>query len=81
MKNVCKSLAFLRQRAGLSVKSVAKSIGRSSMAVINIESGKSLPSLPTVCKLADLYDVTIDVLRKDLAAIAEGAVEQAMSGR
>lgn len=51
-----------REKAGLSTYEVAKRIGVSQAAASQWDTGKKFPSSETLCKLADLYGVSIDYL-------------------
>ena len=51
-----------REKTGLSTLQVAKRIGVSQPAVSKWDNGVKLPSIETLCKLADLYCVSTDYL-------------------
>lgn len=51
-----------REKAGLSTLQVAKRIGVSQPAVSKWDNGVKLPSIETLCKLAELYCVSTDYL-------------------
>ena len=51
-----------REKAALSTLQVAKRIGVSQPAVSKWDNGVKLPSIETLCKLADLYCVSTDYL-------------------
>ena len=51
-----------RERSGLTTAELAKRIGVSQAAVSQWDTGKKFPSSETLCKLADLYGVSIDYL-------------------
>jgi DNA-binding XRE family transcriptional regulator len=53
-------LAGLRAENGLRQRDVADKIGISTTAYRNIEKGPSDPSLETLIKLADLFNVSLD---------------------
>jgi len=57
-----KSLADYRKRAGLTQKQVGDHIGISSQAVSKWETGQSEPDIDTLCKLAKLYNISIEEL-------------------
>ena len=46
----------------MSVKEVSEKIGVSKQAIYNIEAGASNPSVDTLIKLAELYNVSTDYL-------------------
>jgi transcriptional regulator with XRE-family HTH domain len=52
----------LRLSRNLSLKEVAKIIGMSLMAYAHYEYGDRQPSIETIVKLCDLYDVSADYL-------------------
>ena len=56
------SLAEYRKRAGLTQKQVGDYIGISSQAVSKWEKGQSEPDIRSLCKLAQLYNTTVDEL-------------------
>ena len=51
-----------REKAGLTTAELAKRIGVSQAAVSQWDTGKKFPSSETLCRLADLYGVSIDYL-------------------
>ena len=51
-----------RERSGRTTAELAKRIGVSQAAVSQWDTGKKFPSSETLCKLADLYGVSIDYL-------------------
>lgn len=55
-------LAEYRKRAGLTQKQVGDYIGISSQAVSKWENGQSEPDVRSLCKLAQLYNTTVDEL-------------------
>ncbi len=57
-----KNLKFLRERANLSVKSVAAEMQVSPQAVGKWERNESMPRAEQLPKLADLLGCTIDTL-------------------
>ena len=52
----------LRENAGLTTAELARRIGVSQAAASQWDTGKKFPSSETLCKLADLYGVSIDYL-------------------
>lgn len=52
----------LREKAGLTTAELAKRIWVSRAAASQWDTGKKYPSSETLCKLADLYGVSIDYL-------------------
>ena len=51
-----------RLKSGLSATEVAKRLGVTQAAVSNWDAERKIPSIETLCKLADLYGVTTDYL-------------------
>lgn len=60
-QGVGRVLRILRTNAGLSQEAVANLLGISRSAYSYYETGKSLPSLAAVRKLAEFYGVSADV--------------------
>ena len=52
----------LREKAGLTTAELAKRIGVSQAAASQWDTGRKFPSSETLCKLADLYGVSLDYL-------------------
>ncbi|AEH47105.1 helix-turn-helix domain-containing protein [Parageobacillus thermoglucosidasius] len=57
-------LKLCREKKGLSQKEVAEKIGIKNNTLSNYESGERRPDYETLCKLADLYEVSLDYLIK-----------------
>ena len=60
--NLSYNLRFLRMLKGLSQERVSEMVHMSRKHYCSCENGKYVPSLETVCILADLYDVPVDSL-------------------
>lgn len=75
------NIASYRKRAQLTQATLAERINFSDKAVSKWERGESLPDLPTLIQLAELFDVTVNDLLVDPNALPEetGKVEQIMS--
>ena len=67
MENFRKNLIELRKMNHLTQRQIAAYLGIAQPSYIRYENGKAEPSLDTLVKLADLFDVSIDFLcgRKD----------------
>ena len=52
----------LRKERGLSITGLAEKIGVSYQSLQRYEAGKREPSIQTLTKLADFFDVTVDYL-------------------
>lgn len=59
MKN---NLKICRENKRMTAKEVSEKIGVSKQAVYNMETGASNPSVDTLIKLAELYNVSADFL-------------------
>ncbi len=55
-------LELLRKKSGWSKTEVAKRIGLSSSTICKHEYGDREPDLDTICKYAELYDVSLEYL-------------------
>lgn len=51
-----------RDNLGLSQKGLGAKVGVSEASISNYETGKREPELKTLCALADLFDITLDML-------------------
>ena len=49
-----------RLQAGMTTVQLAQKMGLTQAAVSQWESGKKVPGIETICRLADLYGVTVD---------------------
>ena len=79
-KQLGKNLASFRKRCGMTQAALAERINFSDKAVSKWERGESVPDVPTLMALAELFDVTLDDLVRDHNALPEnvGKVEQVM---
>ena len=59
MKN---NLKICRENKRMTAKEVSEKIGVNKQAIYNMESGMSNPSVDTLIKLAELYNVSTDYL-------------------
>lgn len=59
------SFASARQNAGLTQAGVAKELGVTDSAVCQWETGKTVPRLPMLQRLAALYGCSVDELLED----------------
>lgn len=62
LQRFAKHLVLLRQRAGLSQEELAEQSGLHAVAITYIETGKRIPKLNTIYRLAKGLGVTIDEL-------------------
>ncbi len=62
MKIFQKRLNELRKQFGYSQRHSAKMLGISQPSYIRYEIGNSEPSLENLCKIADIFEVSVDYL-------------------
>ena len=55
-------IQYLRKKQNLSQFDLGEKIGLTNKAISQYETGRTEPDLNTLCKLADLFDVSIDYL-------------------
>ncbi len=60
--NLSRNLRFLRMLKGMSQEQISERIHMSRRHYCECENGATIPSLVTVCILADYYDVPLDDL-------------------
>ena len=56
------NLRKLRKQKGLTMKELGERVGVAEVTISTYESGRSDPSIPVLCKIADVLDVSLDVL-------------------
>lgn len=71
---VFNNLKLLRKQNGYTQEQIAERLGVSRQAVAKWERGESLPDIENVIALADMYEVTVDSLVRNMAA-ADGRHE------
>jgi len=62
MKKFIENLVELRKLNKLTQQNVADYLGIKQPSYIRYERGEAEPSLTNLCKLADLFDVSVDYL-------------------
>lgn len=62
------NLKFFRKKNGYTQEQIAEKIGVSRQAVAKWEKGEALPDIDNIMALADIYEVTIDSLVRNVAA-------------
>ena len=63
MKNkIAKNIKFYRNQFKLTQEELANMLGGSKSLVSNYENGYSTPDINTLCKLAEIFDITLDEL-------------------
>ncbi len=65
------NLKLYRKQNGFTQEQVAERLGVSRQAVAKWERGESLPDIDNIIALADMYEVTIDSLVRDLTSLPE----------
>ena len=63
---VYNNLKLFRQKNGYTQEQIAEKLGVSRQAVAKWESGASLPNIENMIALADLYDMSVDALARNL---------------
>ena len=61
------NLKFFRKKNGYTQEQIAEKIGVSRQAVAKWERGEALPDIENVIALADVYEVTVDSLVRNVA--------------
>ena len=60
------NLKLFRQKNGFTQEQIAEKLGVSRQAVAKWESGASIPNIDNMIALADLYDMSVDALARNL---------------
>ena len=60
------NLRLFRQKNGYTQEQIAEKLGVSRQAVAKWESGASVPNIDNMIALADLYDMSVDTLARNL---------------
>lgn len=56
------NLRPLRKKSGLTMKQLGDMVGVAEVTISTYENGRSDPSIPVLCKIADILDVSLDML-------------------
>lgn len=66
-------LKYLREKYGYTQIEIAEQIGISQSTYANYESGRKLPNIEKIARIADVYETSIDLLlgRTDILAKAQ----------
>ena len=74
------NIAMFRKEYSLTQAQLAEKLNFSDKAVSKWERGESMPDVPTLARLAQLFGVSVDTLLRDPEALPEdiGSVERAM---
>lgn len=60
--NLAKNIKFYRKQMGLTQGQLAAKLCGKKSLISNYENGYSVPDIFTLCRLADIFDVTLDEL-------------------
>lgn len=58
-------LEYLRNKYEFTQEEIAQKIGIKQPTYCNYEKGKHTPNLETICKIADIYNTSIDLLNRN----------------
>lgn len=70
------NLKFFRKKNGYTQEQIAEKIGVSRQAVAKWERGEALPDIENIIALADVYEVTVDSLVRNVASYSGVAPEK-----
>ena len=59
---IAENIKFYRRQIGLTQPELAEKLNGKKSLVSNYENGSSTPDIFTLCKLADIFDVSLDEL-------------------
>ena len=59
---IAENIKFYRKQLGLTQEQLAQYLHGKKSLVSNYENGYSTPDIYTLCKLADVFDITLDEL-------------------
>ncbi|MDE7380067.1 MAG: helix-turn-helix domain-containing protein [Clostridia bacterium] len=59
---IAENIKFFRKQMGLTQEELAQKLCGKKSLISNYENGYSTPDIFTLCKLADIFDVTLDEL-------------------
>ena len=59
---IAENLKFYRKQAGLTQEALANMLSGKKSLISNYENGYSTPDIYTLCRLAEIFDVTLDEL-------------------
>ncbi len=59
---IAENIKFYRRQLGLTQQELAEKLNGKKSLVSNYENGYSTPDIFTLCKLADIFDVSLDEL-------------------
>ncbi|MBD5130573.1 MAG: helix-turn-helix domain-containing protein [Ruminococcaceae bacterium] len=70
------NLKLFRKENGFTQEQIAEKLGVSRQAVAKWERGESVPDIENVIALADLYEVTVDSLVRNMTALPDKRTEK-----
>ena len=59
---IAKNIKFYRKELGLTQGQLAEKLNGKKSLISNYENGYSTPDIFTLCKLAEIFDITLDEL-------------------
>lgn len=59
---IAENIKFYRKQLGLTQGQLAEKLNGKTSLVSNYENGYSTPDIFTLCKLAEIFDITLDEL-------------------
>ena len=59
---IAENIKFYRKQMNMTQEELAKKLNGKKSLVCNYETGYSTPDIYTLCKLADIFDITLDEL-------------------
>lgn len=59
---IAENIKFYRKQIGLTQEELANKLQGKKSLISNYENGYSTPDIFTLCKLADIFDITLDEL-------------------
>ena len=60
LRNISENIRFYRKTLGLTQEQLANKLGGKKSLVSNYENRHSLPDILMICKLADIFEISID---------------------
>ena len=72
------NLRSVRKEKGITQKQLAELVGTAASMITNYENGEREPTLETLCKIADVLDVSLDMLvrGKEKTALIGRSIEE-----
>lgn len=70
------NLKIFRKKSGYTQEQIAEKIGVSRQAIAKWENGDAMPDVENIIALADVYEVTVDSLVRNVAASSGASSEK-----